>query len=120
VSLPLDTLSLRVPAPSGFIPDKEIFPLGGTSGAGTHHGTTQKAYEGSPQSVISVPPVAGASYGTSNPEVGLSTMDQQALMKAADTVSMAIQSLNDISPVSPHPWHHFLDAPTPLGGGFFL
>jgi hypothetical protein len=80
---------------------EEIFPLGGASGASTHHGTTQKAYEGSPQSVISVPPVAGASYGTSNPEVGLSTMDQQALMKAANTVSMAIQSLDDISLVSP-------------------
>jgi hypothetical protein len=79
----------------------EIFPLGGASGASTHHGTTQKAYKGSPQLVIPVTPVAVMSYGTNNPEVGLFTMDQQALMKAANTVSMAIQSLYNISLMSP-------------------
>jgi hypothetical protein len=41
---------------------KEIFPFGGASGDGTYHGTTQKAYEGSPQLVKLMPPVTDPYY----------------------------------------------------------
>ena len=78
---------------------EEIFPTGGATGVGSHHGTAlNRAYEGSPQSLASALGAA-ASYSTNDPGVGLSKMDQQAVIVAANMVSMVVWSLTDISPL---------------------
>lgn len=77
---------------------EEIFPTGGATGVGSHRGTAlNRAYEGSPHSAASALGAA-ASYSTNDPGVGLSKTDQQAVTAAANTVSMVVQSLTDISP----------------------
>jgi hypothetical protein len=77
---------------------EEIFPIGGATGVGSHRGTAlNRAIKGSPQSATSLLGVF-ASYGTNNPGVGLSETDQQAVAEAANVVSMAVQSLTNISP----------------------
>ena len=77
---------------------EEIFPTGSATGVGSHRGTAlNRAYEGLPQSMASALDVA-ARYSTNDPGVGLSKTDQQAVTAAANTVSMVVQSLTDISP----------------------